>query len=86
MLRHTFSAKFDRDFTMLSLQEWDFELKEEKRQNRESRLFLARKMSELEAVGPRWLMDRTRVDEHPFKTGPVGSGPAVSEAINAINY
>jgi len=32
-----------------SLEEWDFELKEEKRQHRESRLFLARKMSELEA-------------------------------------
>lgn len=31
------------------LEEWDFELKEEKRQQRESRLFLARKMSELEA-------------------------------------
>jgi len=31
------------------LEEWDFELQEEKRQHRESRLFLARKMSELEA-------------------------------------
>lgn len=31
------------------LEEWDFELKEEKRQHRESRLFLARKMSDLEA-------------------------------------
>merc|ERR1719478_1487460 len=32
-----------------NLEEWDFELQEEKRQHRESRLFLARKMSELEA-------------------------------------
>jgi hypothetical protein len=31
------------------LEEWDFDLQEEKRQHRESRLFLARKMSELEA-------------------------------------
>lgn len=31
------------------LEEWDFELQEKERQHRESRLFLARKMSELEA-------------------------------------
>jgi len=39
----------DMESKQRELEEWDFELKEEKRQHRESRLFLARKMSELEA-------------------------------------
>lgn len=42
------------------LEQWDFELQEEKRQHRESRLFLARKMSELEGRELRAAKDEER--------------------------
>lgn len=43
------------------LEEMDFDLKEEKKQHRESRLFLARKMSELEARELRSAKERERL-------------------------
>jgi len=74
----------DMESKQRELEEWDFELKEEKRQNRESRLFLARKMSELEAREHRAACDERRlsnlsgtaassVDWTPPRTPPSGT-------------
>lgn len=74
----------DMEAKQRELEEWDFELKEEKQEHREKRIFLARKMSELEAREHRAACDERRlsalsgtpassVDWTPPRTPPSGT-------------